>query len=274
MDEQRTDNDYVPKLWASEDARMLIMDDRGRMPISRSAPTIQLAPVQGEYDSERHFLLGYVDDAPRFVTVAELPTSARTADLREIGPELLDHDRDLAMAANALINWHRAEPYCSRCGTATVVRKAGYMRLCPQCGKEIFPRTDPAVIVAIVDDDDRLLLGRQATWGERVSVFAGFVEAGESLEQAVHREMTEEVGVRLRSVEYFGSQPWPFPRSLMIGFVARADSTNVTIGDEIAYADWFTRDRLDQQEADGTIALPTPMSIGNRLVTAWRAGQI
>jgi NAD+ diphosphatase len=127
------------------------------------------------------------------------------------------------------------------------------------------------VIVAVVDKDERLLLGSQASWPERrVSILAGFVEAGESLEQAIHREIAEEVDITLSQVRYFGSQPWPFPRSLMLGFVARASSTEICVdGLEIATADWFSRDQVRTQVASGQIGLPGASSIAFRLIEAW-----
>ena len=165
--------------------------------------------------------------------------------LREVGHQLSDNERDIAAAASAVTQWHRLEPMCPQCGGGTKVINGGFARHCTVCQRDHFPRTDPAVIVAVVDKSDRLLLGGQETWGNRVSVLAGFVEAGESLEQAIHREIGEEVDISLSAVTYFGSQPWPFPRSLMVGFFARAATTDICIdADEIAYADWFTREGL------------------------------
>jgi NAD+ diphosphatase len=281
VEEHHLSNDWVPQLWESEDALLLVVDTERQVPVTDAGDGLRLVRPTGEYDSSRHFLLGTVDGAPRFVTQAtagDEPTAgsdARRGTLRDLAANLSDLDRDLAITAVALINWHRSEAYCPRCGTASEVRKAGFMRQCPNCGNQYFPRTDPAVIVAIIDDDDRLLLGRQPSWGNRVSVFAGFVEAGEAAEQAVHREMAEEVGLPLREVRYFGSQPWPFPRSLMLGFVARSVGTEVRIdGTEISYADWFDRDRLRREVADGTISLPMSSSIASRLVGAWLDRQL
>jgi len=284
VEEQLTSNEWVPKLWQSDEALVLPIDSERRIPVSVDGDAIRLCHTTGEYDSQRHFLLGHVDGAPRFVTVTQWEgstfvsstgqavdgTDVAAASLREVAANLSDVDRDLAIAGVAITNWHRNEPFCPRCGTASEIFKAGFMRICPNCHNEYFPRTDPAVIVAIIDPDDRLLLGRQSSWGKRVSVFAGFVETGESAEQAVHREMTEEVGLPMREVRYFGSQPWPFPRSLMLGFIAYAADTEIATGYEISYAEWFTRERLERELADGTIEIPTRSSIAHRLVTAWR----
>jgi NAD+ diphosphatase len=277
VEELLTTNEWVPKLWESEDALLVVVDDDRRLAVTEQGTALRFTRPSGPYDSDRHYLLGYVDGAPRFATRGDLvgDLAGASATVRDIAADLDDLDRDIALSAVAITNWHRNEPYCPRCGTASRVGKAGFMRICPNCGNEYFPRTDPAVIVAIIAPDGRLLLGRQSTWGNRVSVFAGFVESGESAEQAVHREMAEEVGVSLREVRYFGSQPWPFPRSLMLGFVAYAVSSDVyTDSAEISYADWFSRERLDREHAEGTIALPPPSSIANRLVTAWRNHKI
>ncbi len=132
-------------------------------------------------------------------------------------------DAGLGVTAVALAAWHRSHRCCPRCGTPTVVGHAGWVRHCPTDGRDQYPRTDPAVIMAVVDDDDRLLLGHAATWPERrFSTLAGYVEPGEGLEQAVRREVDEEVGVRIGEVTYRGSQPWPFPASIMLAFVGRA----------------------------------------------------
>ncbi len=277
IEEHHLSNDWVPQLWAAPGARLLVVDQDRTVPVTETGTALRLIRPAGSYDSSRHFLLGAVDGAPRFVTQAEDPTEppGRRGSLRELAAALDDLDRDLAITAVALINWHRSEPFCPRCGTASEVRKAGFMRACPGCGNEYFPRTDPAVIVAIIDPADRILLGRQPSWGNRVSVFAGFVESGESAEQAVHREMAEEVGLPLAAVDYFGSQPWPFPRSLMLAFVARSAGTEIRIdGTEISYADWFDRDRLRHEVAAGTISLPMSSSIAHRLVTAWLDRQL
>jgi NAD+ diphosphatase len=155
-----------------------------------------------------------------------------------------------------------------------MVINGGVARRCARCDLEHFPRTDPAVIVAVIDAEDRILLGSQPSWGPRVSVLAGFVEVGESLEQAIHREIGEEVDVPVTDLCYFGSQPWPFPRSLMVGFFARAMSTRFSIdADEISYAEWFTRDQLEARLSSGELGLPGRASIAYRMIEAWRDGK-
>jgi NAD+ diphosphatase len=151
------------------------------------------------------------------------------------------------------------------------VIQSGWARSCPACGAEHYPRTDGAVIMAVTDADDRILLGRQATWPERrFSCLAGFVEPGESLEAAVRREVLEEAGVVVGEVTYRGSQPWPFPASLMLGFRGRALSTEITVdGTELAGARWWSREELALDIATGELLLPPAVSIARRLVEDW-----
>ncbi|MGH3328313.1 MAG: NAD(+) diphosphatase, partial [Streptomycetales bacterium] len=153
----------------------------------------------------------------------------------------------------------------------TEVAAAGHLRRCPRCGAEHYPRTDPAVIMLVVDDDGRCLLGHQPRWPpRRFSAFAGFVEPGESLEQAVLREVHEEAGVRVRDVHYVASQPWPFPSSLMLAFTARAVTTEIAVdGEEIVEARWFSRAELAAAIENAEVILPPPVSIAHRLIETW-----
>lgn len=184
--------------------------------------------------------------------------------------DLEPDEREVAEAAVALAMWHATEPTCDRCHLPTTPTVGGGSRHCEQ-GHESFPRTDPAVIMAVVDAADRLLLAHQTSWGAgRCSVLAGFVEAGEAAETAVLREVAEEVGLRATEVRYLHSQPWPFPRSLMLGFTARAEGEPKPDGVEIEWAHWFTREQITQQVGDGTLILPGPASIAGRMIDLWR----
>ncbi|MDO5739119.1 MAG: NAD(+) diphosphatase [Ornithinimicrobium sp.] len=196
--------------------------------------------------------------------------------LRDLGADLSDSDAGLLTTATALHGWHRTSRHCTRCGAPTEVVDGGWVRRCPQDGSEHYPRTDPAVIMAIVDEHDRILLGTGLPWPEgRVSVLAGFVEAGESLEAAVAREVYEEVGVAVTDLTYRGNQPWPFPASLMFGFRGRALSTELTIDPaEIRYAAWFTREELAAKVWDGTLTLPSRLSIARALIEEWFGGPV
>ncbi len=195
----------------------------------------------------------------------------RWASLRDTGANLSARDAGLATMAVALDEWHARHPRCPRCGAPTVPTQAGWVRICTADGSEHYPRTDPAIIVAVVDDDDRLLLGRNAAWPPgRFSTLAGFVEAGESAEHAVHREVLEETAVVVDHVEYRGSQPWPFPASLMLAYRGHAATTAVTVdGVELTDARWFTRDELTAGAAAGEVLFPMRISVAYALVSEW-----
>ena len=208
-------------------------------------------------------------------TAADTPPTEEPAvswrTLREVGPWLGNTDVAWWMTAQGLILWHRTHRFCSRCGAPTVAASAGWVRVCPREGRESYPRTDPAVIMGIRDDEDRLLLARSPAWPQgRRSVLAGFVEPGESLEDAVRREVAEEVGLRVGSVEYAGSQPWPFPASLMVGFRGWTFEPELRLDPgEIAEAEWYTREQVREGVDAGTLLLPGRMSIARRLVEEW-----
>lgn len=202
--------------------------------------------------------------------------TSRLAVLREVGAGLDDTDAGLFTCALALANWHATHPRCSRCGAPTRVAAAGWTRRCPACATDHFPRTDPAVIMSVVDEQDRLLLGHQAVWPDkRFSTLAGFVEPGESLEAAVRREVGEEVGLEVGEVAYQGSQPWPFPSSLMLAFRARALTTQIRVdGDELEQARWWSREELALDVATGELLLPPPLSVSRSLIEQWFGGPI
>ncbi|MDR1387766.1 MAG: NAD(+) diphosphatase [Propionibacteriaceae bacterium] len=223
------------------------------------------------YDDQRHILVGGVGDVSWF---CDLAVEQPGLDLRLAVPLLPPAEAAVALATVALANWHRLEPYCPRCGGPSSIRQAGAARRCPVCEQDLFPRTDPAVIVAVTDDRDRLLLAHQRLWEkDRYSLVAGFVEAGETLEAAVRREIAEEVGLVVDRVRYVTSQPWPMPRSLMLGFAAHAVDTRLTPdGGEIGDARWFRRDQIPGAVEDGSLRLPGPASIAFRLIRAWLEG--
>ena len=194
------------------------------------------------------------------------------AGLREIGAALDEREAGIAVHVIGLSNWHKVHTHCANCGEHTVVVEEGHVRDCPACGTHHFPRSDPAIIVLVTDDQDRALLGRNGAWPEgRYSTLAGFVEPGESLEAAVRREVLEETGVVVGpEVEYAGSQPWPLPSSLMLGFYAKASNFDIEVdADEIAEAKWFTREDLRALVEAGTMALPGSISISRRLIEGW-----
>lgn len=199
----------------------------------------------------------------------------RFVDLRLVGP-LMDHDEGALCAyARGLTHWNARHRFCGVCGAPALSAEAGHVRKCsnPDCATPHFPRTDPAVIMLVHDGGDRCLLGRQAAWPAGMhSTLAGFVEPGECLEDAVAREVFEEVGVRVADVRYHSSQPWPFPASLMLGFTARALSTEVTVAeDELESARWVSRAFLRTLEPSDAFRMPRLDSISRRLIDDWIA---
>ena len=215
--------------------------------------------------------LGLDGDRALFATYGE-PDRGHPAGLREAATELPADEAALAAYAASLLSWHHRHGFCANCGAETEVVDGGHERRCPACDTHHFPRTDPVVIVRVVDRRDRLLLGRQASWPEgRFSVLAGFVEPGETLEEAVGREVLEESGVVVEATDYVASQPWPFPSSLMIGFNAVAGEGDPRPGDgELQEVRWFERAEVEAAAAGrGEVFLSPPYSISRRLIDGW-----
>jgi len=200
--------------------------------------------------------------------------AAGFTDLRSVGAVIPRDDGALLAYARGLIHWHSRHRFCGVCGHGTVSEEAGHQRRCgnPDCGAVHFPRTDPAVIM-LIHDGDRIILGRQSQWPPGMnSVLAGFVEPGESLEEAVAREVMEEVGIAVADVRYQSSQPWPFPSSIMLGFTARALNRDIRLSpDEIESARWYSREELRRSPENETFRLPRRDSIARRLVDDWLA---
>jgi NAD+ diphosphatase len=225
-------------------------------------------------------LLGSVDDVAYFVTLVDDDDASTDglafAGLRQLAATLGESELSLAVHAIALGGWHRRHPMCSVCGTRTAIAEGGASRTCPHCSTQHFPRTDPAVIMLVVDEQGRCLLGhngaRASGW---FSTLAGFVEPGESLEEAVAREVLEETAVVVTDVTYAGSQPWPFPSSLMLGFLAKASTVDIRVdGEEITEARWFTREELAAEVEAGDLVVPTTLSIAGALLSHWYGGPL
>ncbi len=201
------------------------------------------------------------------------PDGTAFEELRPLAPLLPADEAGLLAYARAMAIWRARHRYCGACGAPTVPTHAGHILVCsnPACEHELFPRIDPAIIV-LVSDGERALLGRQASWPpRRYSTIAGFVEPGESLEDAVAREVAEETGVAVSEVRYASSQPWPFPSSLMVGFRARAEpGSTVRVSGELEDARWFAREQLQAGEA----LAPPSQSISWRLIEGWLKGAV
>ncbi|MFB9678068.1 NAD(+) diphosphatase [Streptosporangium vulgare] len=290
----RGDAEWLEKTWADAATRVVVVDD-GQALVRRSGGEVKLVllPTADAPEGERYLLGVDAEGVAYFAVAAPLAGSTHNgslnrilsplapselaedqtlaAGLRQVGSLLGDLDAGLLVYAVALDAWHSTHEFCPRCGSGTEVRAGGHVRVCPKDGSQHFPRVDPAVIMLIHDDDDRCLLARGPQWPEgRLSVLAGFVEPGESLEHAVAREVAEEVGVRVAEPRYMGSQPWPFPRSLMLGFFARATSTEFVLDpEEIAEAHWFSRAELLAATESGEVRLPSEVSIARRLIETW-----
>ncbi len=273
----RADTAWLERAWADPGTRVLAVE-QGRVlaEISDAGERLYFVPPAQAPDGVR-FLLGVDRDGLAYFGVAgPLPEPAepglRPVYLREAGPLLSDRDAGLMTHAVALANWHETFTHCPRCGAVTEPFASGHGRRCPVDGSEHFPRVDPAMIVLVTDPDDRCLLARNAMWPERrVSILAGFVEAGESAEQAVAREVHEETGITVSAVTYLGSQPWPMPQSLMIGFRARANGhEEIRVdADEIVEAHWYSRAELAAVVASGELRLPPPVSIAHHIIESW-----
>jgi NAD+ diphosphatase len=247
--------------------RLLVTQGEGEA----AAPVLLPAQaIVGLGDAHQALFLGSLADTPCFAFVLDgaeaPPLPGEFEDIRSIGHRLRPEDAALLAYARAMVVWHERHRYCSSCGAPTATAEAGHARQCSACGAKHFPRVDPAIIV-LVADDERCLLGRQPSWPPgRYSTVAGFVEPGESLEDAVRREVREETGILVDDVRYHSSQPWPFPASLMLGFSARVAGGTIALHDgELEDARWVTRDQI----RDGQLLLPPRVSIAYRLIEQW-----
>jgi NAD+ diphosphatase len=283
------DRDYLTRDSDDAIARLLADPATRLLPIFQGtallsgATALALVPVSAVPPAELYVYLGRSlsttspEPVGTPVVAAVLTDAGHLAEadwgnLRQLGSRLSDRDAGLFTEALGIVNWHASHGFSPRTGVATIPGKAGWVRVDPTNGREVFPRTDAAIIVGITDSRDRLLLGSNALWeSNRFSLLAGFVEPGESLEAAVVREVFEESGLNVIDPVYLGSQPWPFPASLMLGFTARLDpaieSTLTPDGHEILELRWFTRDEL--REALSDILLPGPTSIARSIIERW-----
>ncbi|WP_433477490.1 NAD(+) diphosphatase [Spirillospora sp. CA-142024] len=275
----RRDDAWLDEAWAAPGTRVLVVQDGRSLVTYEPSPALVFVPPEQAPDGDR-WLLGVDDDGTAyFGAPGPLPAieGTRPAGLRRVGALLGDRDSGLLTHIVALEHWHATNRYCPRCGTETRVTSGGHVRVCPEDGSQHFPRVDPAVIMLVTDEADRILLARGPQWpADRRSILAGFVEPGESLEQAVAREVNEEVGLPVRDVRYLGSQPWPLPQSLMLGFTAKTDGGVPLRPDpeEILDAAWYTRDELRTAIEAEEIVSPGPLSIAAQLIMRWYGGDL
>lgn len=278
--DRRVDEEWLEKVWADPGTRVLVVAGTRLRPVNGAEAWVS---PQDAPEGTR-VLLGDRDGVAHFAVVTEPSVAGDDwVPLRGALPHLDEEAADLVVHAIGIAEWLWATRHCPRCGGTLAPVQLGHVLHCADCGRDEFPRTDPAVIMVVVDGEpphDRCLLGRHPKWPEgRYSTLAGFVEPGESMEQAVRREVFEETGVTVGEVRYFGSQPWPLPRSLMAGFVAHTaegeHSNAISVdGEEIEDARWFTRDQMRAEAEDGTLVLPGGISISRSLIEHWYGGSL
>ena len=288
--EARDDSELFDKLWLEDETRIIVLykgktliqdghlklltteqATAGKYRVYLGRTTVALA----DQKSGTAVVLSVLSDN---AAKAIEPDETKWHELRKSGAGLHPRDAALFTQALAIHNWHETHQHCPNCGAITVMQQGGWSRLCVSEERQLFPRTDAAVIVAITDDQDRLLLGTQGSWDQnRWSILAGFVEAAESLEAAVIREMKEESGLLVTNPVYLASQSWPYPYSLMLGFQAKVDPSNSPgeirpDGVEIAKLRWFTREELKTEAKN--ILLPSKISIARSLIEHWLGEEV
>jgi NAD+ diphosphatase len=268
---RRSDEAWLEEVWSDETTRVLVVAGT-RVEVTDGA--ISWVPPSLAPDGTK-VLLGERDGTVSFAVIIDGRAAGEAwVPLRGLVMAVDEQQAALVVHAIGIAEWIWATKHCIRCGGLYEVVQLGHVLRCTDCGREEFPRTDPAVIMVVTDGEvpeDRCLLGRHPAWPPgRYSTLAGFVEPGESIEQAVRREVLEESGIEVGEVEYFGSQPWPLPRSLMIGCLAKATSVDIEVdGEEIEDARWFTREQMKAEAEAGTLALPGGISISRSLIEHW-----
>jgi len=272
----RTRENLFEELWQHRQTKVLPMFEQ-RVLLTDGAALKYLEPSQVALEGIPVYLgKTLTDGAPVVMLIIENqealalePDETRWHHLRRSGIGLSSTDAAIFTQALALANWHKLHAFCSSCGENTSVLQAGWVRRCDSENRELFPRTDPAIIVGVIDDQDRILLGSQGIWEEnRYSILAGFVEPGESLEAAVIREMFEEAGIVVTDPQFVGSQAWPFPYSLMLGYMAKfSGGEAIPDGEEIVKLRWFSRQEL--RDEGHSLLLPGKLSIARSIIEHW-----
>ena len=285
--DRRGDAAWLAAAWADPRTRVLVVQDGQALVTTRDGQLELVFVSPAEAPEGTRYFLGVDADGIAYFGVSGAvegepgnrsdSAAAKPMALRQAGALLSDRDAGLMVHAVALAYWHDTHTHCPRCGTPTVPAPAGHLTTCPKDGTEHFPRLDPAVIMLVLDPDDRLMLARNALWPRgRMSVVAGFVEPGESAEHAVAREVYEETSIVVSQVRYLGSQPWPMPRSLMLGYEAKAaGGQRITVDEEeIGEARWFSRAELRAAIEEGELGIAPSSSIARRLIEYWYGGEL
>jgi NAD+ diphosphatase len=289
--ERRGDQEWIAKLLAEPETRIMALRDLKPFTRDTAAPALDWQPVaqwRDQIDTGAMLLfLGLGDGRAHFAIDATGSSVApdvdtELVDVRALAPAIAAGEAAILAEARSLLDWHARHRFCAQCGSATRVASAGWVRRCPDCRASHFPRTDPVVIMLAIHGD-RALLGRnRRRAGARFSCLAGFVEPGETPEEAVRREVREEAGVRCGRVRYLAAQPWPFPSSLMMGFLTEALSEEITVdAEELAEARWFSRDEIREMVARAAagaddpaqVSVPSPIAIAHHLCRRWSSGQ-
>ena len=290
VSERRDDRDWIASLLADSQTRILALRDLKPFTRGPTAPALDwqpVAPWRDQIDAGASLIfLGLGDGRAHFAidaAGADVAPDVDTEliDVRALAPTIAGGEAAILAEARSLLDWHARHRFCAQCGSPTTMAAAGWKRHCPSCRASHFPRTDPVVIMLAIRGD-RALLGRNRRRpGARFSCLAGFVEPGETPEEAVRREVREEAGVRCGRTRYLAAQPWPFPSSLMMGFLAEALTEEITVdAEEIAEARWFSRDEIRAMVAravtgpdDPTqVSLPSPIAIAHHICRRWSSG--
>lgn len=286
--ERRGDQQWLDEQWHDPQTRVLLVAGTRVRPSPHGVEWLSPGQAQQVAPQGHRVLLGETGGRVYFALIIDPAQAPGAKDdwvvLRAIAPQLMADGGAIApllFHAMGIAEWLWATRRCPRCGGALTPALAGHELVCAECGRHQFPRTDPAVIMTVVHGEpgsaeERCLLGRQSVWpAGRYSTLAGFCEPGETLEDAVRREVFEEAGIRVGAVDYFGNQPWPLPASLMVGFIGHADTTDVHVdGVELEDARWFTRQELRDGAESGRLLLPSGISISRSLVESWYGSRL
>jgi NAD+ diphosphatase len=290
VSERRRDAEWVHSLLVDPESRILPLYDLKPSVRDMAKPALDwqpIAPWRASIETGATLILLGLDDGRAYFAIdasaagTPVPPEAESIDVRTLAPQIAAGDAAILAEARSLIDWHVRHGFCAQCGAPTEVNSAGWTRHCPNCRAHHFPRTDPVVIMLVVRGEYGLLGRNRRRAGARFSCLAGFMEPGETFEEAVRREVFEEAGIRVGRVRYLASQPWPFPSSLMTGFLAEGLSEEITVDpEEIAEARWFRRDEIRAMVAraatgpdDPTqVSLPPPLAIAHQICRRWSNG--